>query len=284
MKAKIFWAILIFAFLAVAVAEGLPHRFSVWLSNDKPWESLLSEVANNQSLPGPLRGPLESYASNLTMDGVVAETNKQREMYGALPLHNNSKLNLAAKAKLEDMFRKQYFEHVSPDGKQPSDVIKASGYDFILVGENLALGNYKNDQVLVEAWMNSPGHRANILDQKFDEIGVAVGKGMYEGREVWMAVQEFGTPMSKCPGPSLALKSNIDANRKQIEQMQSELEAVKTKLDIYQGKSPSQYRELAETYNVKATALNSLIDSTKELVSRYNNQVNDFNRCLEANG
>ena len=68
------------------------------------------------------------------------------------------------------------------------------------------MGNFKNDQDLVSAWLNSPGHRANILNTRFTEIGTAVLKGFYEGREVWMAVQEFGLPLSSCPNPDSKVK------------------------------------------------------------------------------
>ena len=66
------------------------------------------------------------------------------------------------------------------------------------------------------AWMNSPGHRANILNPHFQEIGVAVGKGMYEGHETWIAVQSFGMPLSACPASDANLKIKIDANNGMI--------------------------------------------------------------------
>ena len=273
-------------FIGVAVMEGLPQRASNWLKGERQWQNFLSKIKAPESLPGPLEGPLDGSTNNaqLTMQGVIDETNKQRDQYQQLPLHTNAKLNLAAKAKLDDMFRQQYFEHESPDGKKPADIITAAGYEYLIVGENLALGNYENDQLLVEAWMNSPGHRANILDSKFREIGVAVGKGMYEGKEVWMAVQEFGSPLSSCPNISMSLKEQIDQNKGSIAEQEKTLTDIKAQLEKSKSKNNAEYQRLVDQYNSKVSALNELIDSTKNLVSQYNQQVNDFNSCLEHNG
>jgi uncharacterized protein YkwD len=284
MRNKLFALLLIAGFMVVAIMEGLPQRATDWVKSDQSWSALLNKVEFAQSLPGPLLGPLDLSPSQLTEAGVVIETNAHREQNGLPPLRSNPKLNLAAKAKLDDMFRQQYFEHESPDGKSPADVIKAAGYEFLVVGENLALGNYQNDQVLVEAWMNSPGHRANILDGKFNEIGVAAAKGMYEGKEVWLAVQEFGTPLSNCPSPQSAVKANIDSNREKIAQMEASLATKKQAIDADRFGSRAAYNEAVAEYNEQARALNALLEQTKDFVGTYNQQVNDFNQCLERNG
>jgi hypothetical protein len=181
------------------------------------------------------------------------------------------------------MFAKQYFEHNSPDGKTPADVVRGADYDYIVVGENLALGNFRNDLLLVEAWMNSPGHRANILHDKFQEIGVAAGKGMFEGREVWLAVQEFGTPLSQCPGPSAGLQDQIKANRAQIDSWQADLAEMKQRLESARNKNRDAYDAAVEEYNALAKKTNMLADSTRVLVQEYNAMVINFNKCLDAN-
>lgn len=286
MKNKSFLIILFVLFIGVAVFEGLPQRASNWLKGEQQWQGFLSKIKAPESLPGPLQGPVDGSSSKaqLTMQGVIEETNKQRDQYQQSPLHTNSKLNLAAKAKLDDMFRQQYFEHESPDGKKPADIIKAAGYDYLIVGENLALGNYENDQLLVEAWMNSPGHRANILDGKFREIGVAVGKGMYQGKEIWLAVQEFGSPLSSCPNISMNLKEEIDQNKIDISFGEQELSKMKAEMESSKSKNSPEYQSKVEKYNSKVNSVNKLIDETKLLVNQYNQQVNDFNSCLENNG
>lgn len=283
MKSKILVGLLLGGFIVIAVMEGLPERATEWIKSDRNWANFLDKVNLPQSLPGPLLGPLDSQPSQLTREGVISETNRHREQNGEAALRMNEKLNLAAKAKLDDMFRQQYFEHESPDGKNPADVIGAAGYDYLVVGENLALGNYKDDAVLVEAWMNSPGHRANILDGKFNEIGVAVGMGLYNGKEVWMAVQEFGAPLSNCPSPSGILKAEIENNRVQIEIWEAELATKKQTVDEKRSGSRTEYNQAVAEYNELANKLNALIDATKDLVSRYNQEVNSFNQCLDEN-
>ncbi len=283
MKNKIFIVVLLLIFSGIALYEGVPQRFGNWVKSGQYFQGFMSQVPLPESLSGPLRGPLEG-GGDLTLNGVIEATNRQREIYSQIPLRMNPKLNLAAKAKLDDMFRQQYFEHESPDGKHPSDVIKAAGYDYLVVGENLALGNYQNDQVLVEAWMNSPGHRANILDSKFNEIGVAVGKGKFEGKEVWLAVQEFGAPLSNCPTPSTSLQNQIDRNRASIETKQEQLNQLRAQIQANRYRNRSEYETAVAEYNSKAEDLNTLIDQTKNIVNDYNSQVNSFNTCLDKNG
>lgn len=279
--------VLIVALLAV-LAFGIWERDAsrkLWslASNAEVTQQIKDSVQNREFLPGPLRGSLDASNTTLTVSGTISASNQQRELHGLPSLRENQKLNKAAESKLQDMFSQQYFEHDSPQGITPADVIKKAGYQFLLVGENLALGNFKNDQLLVEAWMNSPGHRANILHGKFREIGVAVGKGMYEGREVWMAVQEFGVPMSTCPNPPEQLQSQISANRGQINAWQSELERRKAQLKTRKYSSEAEYNSAVDTYNDLARRTNALIDQTKRIVEQYNAQVQTFNTCLEQN-
>ena len=95
---------------------------------------------------------------------------------------------------VNDMFAKQYWAHVSADGKQPWDFISDAGYSYTVAGENLARDFQHADQV-VEAWMASPTHKANILHEKYTEIGIAVVEGNLEGIETTLVVQMFGNPL-----------------------------------------------------------------------------------------
>lgn len=242
----------------------------------------VSDTINNSDLlPPPLRSALDEANAHLTVAGTINFTNQQREANGLLPLNENPKLDQAAQIKLKDMFDKQYFEHISPAGVGPSDLANGVGYKYIMVGENLALGNFKNDQVLVQAWMDSPGHRANILNTRYQEIGVAVGRGMFEGRQTWLAVQEFGTPLSACPQPSASLKAQISNNQQRINSLQVDLAAKKA--DLENGHySRDEYNRKVEAYNSEVAEVNSLISQTKGLVSDYNAQIQKFNKCLEG--
>ncbi len=284
MRGKLFWAILIILGIVVVGISSSPRQILDWASKQPIASGLVDRIFQNQYLPGPLRGSFAPSSAQLTRDGVVLYTNDQRSAQGLLPLKVNQRLNQAAEAKLNDMFAQQYFEHESPDGKSPADVIKAAGYEYIVVGENLALGNFPNDQELVNAWMNSPGHRANILHTSFQEIGVAVGKGTFEGKSVWLAVQEFGRPYASCPAPTDGLKSQINNNRAQIETWQNQLNEMKAKLERNNYPSHAEYEKDLKAYNDLVEKTNSLVNQTKILVEQYNQQVNAFNSCLEKNG
>ena len=98
--------------------------------------------------------------------------NRERAAKGLRPLRLNGTLSAAAGDRVGDMLAKRYFDHVSPDGVQPFVWAKRRGYDYRTIGENLAVG-YRGTAV-VNGWMNSPGHRANILGRAFDEVGIAI--------------------------------------------------------------------------------------------------------------
>jgi uncharacterized protein YkwD len=276
-------ALLIIAFILI-VATGYIYKFQpqVWQAILNESNSALQDTINNSDLlPPPLRSALDQANAHLTVAGTIERTNQQREIAGLLPLNENPKLDQAAELKLKDMFDDQYFEHISPSGDGPSDLANEVGYKYIMVGENLALGNFKDDQTLVQAWMDSPGHRANILNDRYQEIGVAVGKGLFEGKETWLAVQEFGTPLSACPQPSASLKAQINTNQARISSLQADLAAKKADLEK-NNYSRQEYNRKVEAYNSEVAEVNSLISQTKALVNQYNSQVQEFNKCLEG--
>ncbi len=231
--------------------------------------------------PSPLHGPTNQIAtSNLTVAGIITETNMHRLQYGLEPLSSDFALDNAAEMKVDDMFARQYFAHESPTGEGPSDLADAAGYDFLIIGENLALGNYENDTILVQAWMDSPGHRANILNAKFTEIGVAVKKDIYEGNLVWIAVQEFGRPVSDCPSVNESLLAQIDENEQLLKDWAEELDRKRRSLERRPGRSPEYTREMDE-YNELVDQYNKLLKDTQYLVNEYNNQVADHNLCIQ---
>ena len=104
---------------------------------------------------------------------LVDQMNRERTAHGLKPLHVNAELSAAALDRIDDMFAKHYFSHVSPDGIQPWQWVDKRGYDYHAMGENLAVG-YSSAESVVDGWMHSPEHRANVLKPAFDEVGVAV--------------------------------------------------------------------------------------------------------------
>lgn len=140
-------------------------------------------------------GPvLPALSSAITQNNVVALTNASRAANSLASLTMNDKLTAAAQAKANDMMARQYFAHVTPDNKQPWDFISAQGYSYQGAGENLGVGFFQAEG-LEDAWMNSPGHRANILNGSFKEIGIGIASGIFQGQQATVVVQMFGLPM-----------------------------------------------------------------------------------------
>lgn len=108
-------------------------------------------------------------------EAILDAMNRERAARGLAPLRMNAALSRAAEDRIHDMFDKRYFAHVSPDGIDPFTWAIRQGYRYRMIGENLAAG-YRGTRV-VDGWMNSPGHRANILERRFDEVGIAIAEG-----------------------------------------------------------------------------------------------------------
>jgi uncharacterized protein YkwD len=244
----------------------------------------VSNVINEISAPPPLVGQQNNPNSSLTREGVISWTNINRKQNGDLPpLTENSQLDKAAELKLADMFKQQYFEHINPQGLGPGDLAKEAGYNFIAEGENLALGNFADDEDLLTAWMNSPGHRANILNVKYQDIGVAVGQGMYQGHSTWLAVQEFGKPASSCPVVDTNLKAQIDSLQADVSQLQPQLTDLKSQIDSANPQTQNQYNsynQLVAQYNSAVDIYNNKVDMLKLVTNQYNAEVSAYNACL----
>jgi hypothetical protein len=224
----------------------------------------------------------------------------------------------AAELKTDDMFKNQYFEHVSPiDGRDVTFWAGEVKYQYSYIGENLAMGNFQNEKELVQAWMDSPGHRENILNLNYTQIGVAAKKGMIDGHNTWIAVQIFGKPTLNCTVPNAELKSEIESKTSKYEKinnLNNEIEKLKTegqnlinqgnaKIDegnkIYSETgdkekaqqywdegdvlySAGQKRlDEANTLIEEAKNLSSLYDEIQVLMKEYNKQVDKYNKCIK---
>lgn len=127
----------------------------------------------------------------------LTNTNRVQNKVGELTM--NPLLEKAAQQKADDMAAKGYFAHVSPDGKAPWYWFRSAGYSYTHAGENLAI-NFTDSEDVSTAWMNSPSHRANIVNGKFTEIGIATAKGQYNGKDTVFVVQMFGKPAPSIEG------------------------------------------------------------------------------------
>ena len=131
------------------------------------------------------------YATDIRADALLADTNAQRTAHGLNVLTLDSELSAAAAAKAADMFSRDYWAHVGPQGETPWDFIVNAGYKYAIAGENLAK-NFSTSQSVVDAWMNSPSHRDNMLKSGYRDIGFAVVNGTLNGEQTTLVVQMFG--------------------------------------------------------------------------------------------
>lgn len=216
----------------------------------------------------------------LTTEGIIEATNKERIKAGLMPLRSNAYLTESAMVKTNDMITRQYFEHDSPDGKAVSDLVLAAGYDYVIVGENLARGNFVDATDLITEWMNSPGHRANMLSPKYQEIGAYVAQGIYEGHVAWFAVQHFGTDQNTCPAISAKLKSQIDVMNANLNQRRAQIANEKATLVGPNHPEGEEYKDRVTAFNELVADYNTTLVLSQEKIKVYNAQVAAFNACL----
>ncbi len=150
-----------------------------------------------------LKPGILGYSSEITVDKVISQTNSQRQKLGLVPLKYNATLSQSATAKAQDMFKSNYWAHNSPEGKTPWDFFKSAGYQYSVAGENLAKDFYDTEG-LIKAWMSSPTHRDNIINPKYQEIGIGVVNGILNGVKTTLVVQHFALPLN---APVVAKKS-----------------------------------------------------------------------------
>ena len=141
---------------------------------------------------------------------IISLTNTERKDNSVSTLKEDALLDKAAQAKANDMASKGYFAHVDPSGKTPWQWISASGYQYQYAGENLAV-RFINSSDVVNAWMASPTHRANMVKPVYTQIGVGVAEGMYNGQPASYVVQYFGTPKVTAATQPAAVAAAVDA-------------------------------------------------------------------------
>ena len=133
---------------------------------------------------------------DFSQSSFLNDTNTDRALYHESNLSLSAELNAAAQAKAEDMITKNYWSHDSPSGQTPWNFINNAGYQFQAAGENLAYG-FNGAASILTAWMNSPEHRANILNANFVNVGFGVAESpnyLGKGPSV-VVVAEYGEPL-----------------------------------------------------------------------------------------
>jgi hypothetical protein len=164
-------------------------RKHAWLSSMRSWFNLSVAlfVAALICLPSNVQavGSME----------LIGLTNSQRSNNGLPPLSYNGRLAASAYAKAQHMLANDYWAHTAPDGTTPWVFVQQAGYAYITVGENLARG-FQSDSAIVSSWMNSPGHRANLLNTAYRDMGVAAVTGTMNGEVTTLVVAHFGATAS----------------------------------------------------------------------------------------
>ncbi len=162
-------AFLIFIFCALLVLGLMPsasratgHEFDT-LASTVSYLPIILNPAQPTATPTPLPSDFASQ--------VIALTNVERQQDGCGDVTNNTQLANAAYGHSQDMGLNDFFSHTGSNDSSPWDRIQAQGYNYSTAGENIAAG-YSSPEAVVAGWMNSPGHRANILNCSFVHIGV----------------------------------------------------------------------------------------------------------------
>jgi len=160
------------------------------------------------------------FAANIQPERIVALTNEQRNGQGMGSLTINPSLSEAARQKASEMFTFGCWSH-NCNGRSPWWFFKNVSYNYLYAGENLAK-DFGDAETAVSAWMDSPTHRDNILNNKYKEIGIAVVDGTLNGEETTLIVQLFGTP-AKAQVATLPAAEKTAVQGEQIKEGESPL-------------------------------------------------------------
>ena len=240
----------------------------------------------------------------LTREAVISLTNNVRAVNGLPPLAENQLLNSIAESRAKDMLEKQYFDHVSPSGQQASDIAQSIGYHYKIIAENIGSGDFYTNQKIVDGWMQSPGHRNNILSTEVQEIGAAVLKGKMKGAETYITVQIFGLqslPVAQniCVAPSSNLAHDIEVKKAEMESLRDQINRLKQELDTEQesietdrkytydnAQKIQKLNERINAFNEKSRWYNRVVgearaksDVTRSMVNEYNRIPQIYNNC-----
>lgn len=165
---------------------------------------VLTQLVYNFSVTGQWR--VLAYATNISQPAVVDLTNQERTKAGQAPLKESRLLDEAARLKAEDMFKNNYWNHVSPEGTQPWYFFDKAGYVYAYAGENLAR-NFDTSAGVIAGWMNSPGHKENLLNPNYTDVGIAVVDGILLGKKTTLVVAHYGSPLKE-----VVLQNNPSSN------------------------------------------------------------------------
>jgi uncharacterized protein YkwD/outer membrane murein-binding lipoprotein Lpp len=278
----------------IIVFTSIPKIFDFFNNINNAGYSTLQQIrqSGDDILPSVLR-------EKLTAKDVIKLTNNARAVNGLHPLAENQLLNLIAESRANDMLEKQYFAHVSPTGQQASDIAQTIGYHYKIIAENIGSGDFYTNQKIVDGWMQSPGHRANILSTEVQEIGAAVIRGKMKNADTYVTVQIFGLqslPVAQktCVAPSSNLLNDIEAKKAEIASLQDQLNSLKQELDNEQeaietdkkytydnAEKIQKLNERINAFNEKSRWYNKIVGEVKAKSDVAQSMVNEYNRMSQ---
>lgn len=134
-----------------------------------------------------------TYASSISPEKLGELLNKERQARGLTELHWNNSLAQAAHEKAKHMIANNYFDHYAPDGTTPWSFIKSTKYNYKSAGENLAM-DFSTSEAINDAWMASPTHKENMLDNSYQDYAISIVQGKISGSDTTLVVEMFGQP------------------------------------------------------------------------------------------
>ena len=212
-----------------------------------------------------------NFESNVFANDMLERINNDRTANRKKALKWNSSLCQSAGLKSEDMNNNNYFEHNSPSGVTPWYWVKKVGYKYTFVGENLAL-NYFTSESAHTALMNSPGHRANILNDNFTEIGINFVRGKLNGEDAFFVVQHFASPAPEKPEVKYVCdEDKANKNLKELEDTKEKIEKNLKKAEDIRKDLKNAGRDTKEADDY----INDMEDKEKE-VNKYIKEIEDY--------
>lgn len=215
-----------------------------------------------------------------TEDEIIALANQARFKEELPDLKRNEKLMASAMAKAQDMKDKNYFEHVSPEGLQPWFFAEEVDYQYKTFGENLAEGFFSAETVH-DGWMNSEGHRANILSKDFEEIGIAILDFEQNGLKSYLVVQHFGTQLKKTDlEPKVVCERS---SRKQCRSGEKKMDEVKDTIEEQEEIIKDAKKEGATEESIEEAEENlEKLEKIKKDLKKYLKKCDEFiDKCEE---
>ena len=203
--------------------------------------------------------PYQAKMNEFFTDQLLSLINKDRMSQGEEILKFNPVLNYSAKKKAEDLVKKHYFAHVSPDGKKPWDWINRDDYRYLLVGENLAM-NFSTPESVHKALMLSPSHKKNILNERYRDIGLAVLDGQIDGKDTTVLVELFSVKKDDDFKSKTLLASKNEINTKasisvsKKKEVENNTQIVKKKELKVLSKNLSSSKEISKNKIVKSSS------------------------------